>query len=510
LLVNNTIGSAPAWFNEGLAEYFSTFSISGDQRVNVGRPISSHVHLLRRSRMLPLRTLLQVDHKSPYYNERDKQSIFYAQSWALMHYLLLNSEQRASQLARFIDLISTKVPAEQAFSQSFNTSFEVMESELREYIRQDHYRMMQRTFERKLDPAKEMQSRSISEAEATAYLGDLLLHSERAETEAYLLKALSLDPNLAMAHASLGMLRFRQGRPEEARVSLERAVAANSQNYLIHYYYAYVLGRPPKDDGRPNYGYPPEVAALIRSELKKAIALRPDYPESYNLLAFINLVTNTDLDESILMLKRALESSPGRIDFMYMLGQIYMNKDNYRAARPLLEQVVQSQEEERVRRHASKLIETMAAIEEDRAKRRSTRSGMVTTSGTRLDSSNSEFEELTPIDPADVLREALRQPADGETQLQGSLLRVDCGPTGFIFVIKSGDRVWHLKTDSFRKLGLITYDPEVKGEITCGARSRANVVVVCYVPFGDKKGGVDGSLKSLAFVPSDFQLKPAQ
>ena len=99
LLVNNNSGNVPIWFNEGLAEYYSTVKVTDDQKFELGNPISSHVYLLRDKKMLPLRTLFQVDHKSPYYNERDKQSVFYAESWALMHYLILGKgAQRVSRL----------------------------------------------------------------------------------------------------------------------------------------------------------------------------------------------------------------------------------------------------------------------------------------------------------------------------------------------------------------------------------------------------------------------------
>src|SRR6185369_14442137 len=49
LLINNTFPSAPVWFNEGLAEYYSTFSITDDQKVVLGIPIASHVFRLRES-----------------------------------------------------------------------------------------------------------------------------------------------------------------------------------------------------------------------------------------------------------------------------------------------------------------------------------------------------------------------------------------------------------------------------------------------------------------------------
>ena len=65
-----------------------------------------------------------------------------------------------------------------------------------------------------------------------------------------------------MANASLGLLRVRQGKHDEARKRLERAVAASSQNYLIHYYYAYVLSREGNRDMETVMGMAPETAAI--------------------------------------------------------------------------------------------------------------------------------------------------------------------------------------------------------------------------------------------------------
>ena len=55
LLVNSTLGNVPTWFNEGLAEYYSSFNISEERKVTPGKPISNHVYLLRESKMLPCR-----------------------------------------------------------------------------------------------------------------------------------------------------------------------------------------------------------------------------------------------------------------------------------------------------------------------------------------------------------------------------------------------------------------------------------------------------------------------
>lgn len=508
LLVDNTLGDPPAWFNEGLAEYYSTFSISNDQKIELGSPIAGHVFLLRQNKMLPLRTLFQVDHKSPYYNESNKRSIFYAQSWALVHYLILNKNtDRLSQMAKFIDLNNAKVPLDQAFTQAFQMTFETMEKELRNYVSQNSYRVMQGHFERKLETDTAMESAPLTEAEAQAYLGDLLLHSRRKEAESYLTKALELDANLAMAHASLGMLRFREGKHNEARKSLERAVALNSQNYLSHYYYAYSLSRSSPDDGSLTQGYPPELTAKIREHLRKAILLRPDFPETYNLLAFVSLVTNEEVNESIQTLKRQIQVNPGRADFKFMLAQLYTRNDDYKSARSLLEELTKVSKDEELARRSQSLLTQVARMEELSEKLKAQRaSGNQLFTSTVVTSGSGETTSAGPEDPSSYLREALRKAAADETRVQGLLVLLDCGPKGLVFHVKTEKGVLRLNAKSFEGVEITTYSSDVQGEITCGPRKPENMVVVCYTAATDKRS--DGMLRSLEFVPKDFVLNP--
>jgi tetratricopeptide (TPR) repeat protein len=509
LLVENTFQDAPVWFNEGLAEYYSTFSITDDQKVVLGSPISNHVFLLRESKMLPLRTLFEVDHKSPHYNEKNKQSIFYAQSWALMHYLIIGKAGKLEQLGKFMELLNTKTPLDQAFQQAFETPFDVMEKDLREYVKKDRYNVLNGHFENKLALDTSTEVTALTEAEAQAYLGDLLLHSNRKDAYTYLEKALKLDPNLAMAHASLGMAYFREGKVKEAHASLERAVAANSQNYLAHYYYAFTLSRETPDGRVTVAGYSPEVAAKIREHLQKAIALRPDYPESYNLLAFVSAVTGEGIDEAIAAMKRVLSISPGRQDFINMLAQLYLRKQDYKSARGLLEQVAKSNADEEDRQQAETLLNQISSYEAALAqiaeakKRGGGSEPTVATVGTDADSSAPQ----QPPDPSSYLREVLRAPKEGETQLQGTLVKIECDAKGIVFVVQSGGRVLRLVTKTFEDIDITTYDPKSGSEITCGPRKQESVVVVCYVPNTDKRVKADGVLKSVEFVPADFKLK---
>ena len=509
LLVNDTFGKTPAWFNEGLAELYSTLSVSDDQRVVIGRPIRRHISTLQQNSLLPLRTLLEVDYKSPFYNESQKQSIFYAEAWALMHYLMMTDNGvRAPHVLEFLQLLNAHTALEPAFQKAFNTSIESFESALRGYVLQDHFRSNDLTFARKIQPSIEMTSASLSEAEVFAYEGDLLIHSNRNEAETYLLKAVALDPNLIQAHASLGMARYRQGRMSEALPSLERAVEANSQNALVQYYYAAILSRPAENETTLTLGLAPETAAKARAALKNAIALRPDFHDSYNLLAYVNLVMGTDIDETIELLNGVLARSPERNDHRYMLGQLYMHKDDYKQARPLLERVAAGNLEANVRSHAQKLLGVMTEIEELEVKKEEARRarGFATSNGNQPQIGAAANQAIN--DPSADLREVLHLPTTGEARVAGVLMSIDCEANGLVFVVKTQERTLRLRADSFQQVRRVSFTADVRGTITCGARKPENPVVVCYLPISDKRANSDGVLSSVEFVPREFQLVP--
>jgi tetratricopeptide (TPR) repeat protein len=510
LLINNTFPRAPVWFNEGLAEYYSTFSITDDQKVVMGIPITSHVFRLRESQMLPLKTLFAVDQSSPHYNERNKQTIFYAQSWALVHYLIIGKKVgQVEQLGKFLRLVDAKTPVDQAFQQAFGVPFETMEKDLRNYVNGNKYYSLTGHFEKKLEVDTTAEAIPLTDAEVQAYLGDLLLHSHRTDAYTYLERAVKLDPNLAMANTSLGMAYFREGKVNEAHASLERAVAANSKNYLAHYYYAFTLSRSGPGGGPTIAGYPADVAAKIREHLEKAIALRPDYPESYSLLAFVSLVTGKGIDESIMSMKKITASLPGRHDLTFMLAQLYLEKGERKLAREMLEQVVKLSADEEVRRDAAGLLSDISNFEKATQKaaedEKQSAHAAADENQVIIQPNN---KPAPPPDPSSYLREALRPPKAGETQVQGTLARIECDAKGMVFVVQAGTTLLRLRATGFSDIELTTYDPSMRGDISCGERKPANVVVIAYVVNADTKLKINGILKSIEFVPSDFKLKP--
>ena len=513
LLVNNSLGktSAPPWFNEGIAEYYSTFDIEDDRKVFLGNLISNHLELLRNTRLLPLDQLFAVDYHSLERNKHDARGLFYAQSWALIHYLIQGNEgKRTPQLSRFVDLLRAKTPLETAFKQAFQTDYDGMLKELKNYIQQRFFQGQVVTFEKKLEFDSEMKAAPITEAEANGYLGDLLHHINRDDdAQKRLEQALALDPKLAMARASLGMVFLDQKKFAEAKEQLRQAVAENSTNYLAHYYYAYVLSREVMSEGQPVHGIPAEAAQTMRAELRRAIALKPDFPESYHLLAFVNLVTGEELDESISLIKRAVALSPGSEQFSLVLGQLYLRKEDFNEARKSIEPLAKNGSEPHIRENAKNLLASISSYQEQLERFRAFRSQRPGDSAERpmLGGTGATTQALETHDPAFYLREALRKPGDGETQIEGILVRIDCDAKGITFVVKVGDGLLRLQSKNFEEMDITTFSPDIAGEITCGPRKPENNVVICYVPNSDAKAKTDGTIKSIEFVPKEFKLK---
>src|SRR5215813_2491513 len=87
----------PLWLSEGVSEFFGNSTV-GERDVQTGRADQSHLFTLQKNAWLPMDALLGVTKESPLYNERNPASLFYAESWAVAHYLLADAQARREQL----------------------------------------------------------------------------------------------------------------------------------------------------------------------------------------------------------------------------------------------------------------------------------------------------------------------------------------------------------------------------------------------------------------------------
>jgi tetratricopeptide (TPR) repeat protein len=503
LLVNNYFQRAPLWLAEGLAEYYSTSRLSGDKkRLSLGRPVKHRVQALRNRALMPLADLFAVDNQSPLYFEQDKRGLFYAQSWALAHYLL-NGEggARRAQLASFLKLLAAGESDREAFRNAFQTDLEGMSVELSAYVRRGNFPDRSETFESATEFDAELRARALTEAEALGHLGDLLMHAGRpVEAEGYLLAALERTPSLVPAHTSLGILRLRQQRLEEARRHLGAAIEADPQNHLAHYYYADALQREGLGMDLSDVSVKgfEEKTRLIRAALRRAIELAPDFLESYLLLAKVEIDRGGQLDEAITLLKKALAMAPRRQEFTLLLAQAHSNKGEFAEARALAETVARNGGDLLLREQAGKVLELISAREE-----RAARAKSQAEEAARLEASMPRTI-TQPCDMPDPGPQHKKLRFDGE-QVCGQLKSIECADEGVVFMVEAGGRALRLRADAINLVRFVTYTTAVKGQVACGAREPSVPVLVTYRLKKDSVPGFDGVPVAVEFIPLEWE-----
>lgn len=509
-LVNNNIGrvNIPPWFNEGLAEYYSTFQIESDQIVSLGTINKKHLSLLQKSRLMPLETFFNIDNYTLQRQGNDGAGLFYARAWALMHFLMQSGDgTRNRQLNKFIDLVTSGKEAKQAFGETFGFDYATMESELKKYIEQKNYRTTVINLKEKLVFDREMQTSNISEAEAKTVLGDLLYHTNRLpEAAALLEEALKLDAGSGAANAALGLVKMRQQNLAEAENYLEKAVALDGENYLTLYRYAYVLSR----EGMTKFGfvsdYDAERAEKMRAALKKAIRLNPNFAESYNLYAFVSAVRNESTDEALDYVNKALKLAPGNQWYLIRAAELYSHKNDFVNARRIAQKVFQTAPDDELRVYAQNTINNINFLEAQLENLKNF-SKEPPTDVTDRQLTEEELALLNEKALIESINRNLRRPKANEKRILGFLTKIECRNDDVIYSVKAENQNLRLRSDNFDSLYLMSYDRQMaEDEVGCGTIKKEHFAVIIYRASGNASAKSAGEIVSVEFVPQNFKL----
>ncbi len=512
-LLNTTFGKSqvPPWFNEGLAEYYQMFAIEDDQKVQLGRLQNGHLQLLQQSKLIPLKDFFAITNFSLHQNGNHSRSIFYAQAWALIHYLIQgNGGVNVDGLGRFLQQVMSNVDQEKAFQASFGVDYATMEKALKKYVEQRTFRGTIVTLKNKLVFDDKFTVSPITEAVANAYLGDLLYHTnEYPAADAHLQKALQAEPNLSMAHTSLGLVKMRQRDFAAAKRHLEHAMADDQKNHYAHYNYAYVLSRESMDEFGYVRSYPPDVATKMKNAFRKSIELNPEFSESYRMLAFVLMIENSDLDEAIAVLKKGLQYQPGSQHYAMLLAQIYLRQEKFAEAKVIAERLSKTAEDETMRRNAEQISSTIAQYEE--AKKNSEM--VLSVDGDGSPRSRPTFvrreaiseEQIAKIEKDREIRNinvAIGQPAEGEKRTLGKLTKINCAKSEVVYDATVDGANIRFASKDFQSLDLqVMHEGTTDISVGCEANISNELVVITY-----KQEPTKNMLTSLHFVPADFRL----
>jgi Flp pilus assembly protein TadD len=326
----NNYPDLPLWFNEGMAEYYSTFKVAGGE-AKIGQPILPHIIWLNGNAMIPLAQLVEMGRSSRDYNEGDRRGVFYAESWALVHYLLTGSPERRQQAAQYLRDLADGVRSAEAFQRAFG-DLAILERDLRGYVRSGAF-----SYQRLLVTQEANISLSITPLSwpDTLYrLGDLLLHNgdeTHAAAEEHFRAALEASPGHGPARAGLGRIAQDAGRLAEARAHYEQAAQAAPDDFFLQYLLGLSLLEPAPDPG-----------ALPRAEaaLRQAVKLRPDFAEGWGRLAQAVSYENPLPADAVAIFETAWHLMPSRADFAFNLALIYAQTGQRAKAQDLIDKVL--------------------------------------------------------------------------------------------------------------------------------------------------------------------------
>jgi tetratricopeptide (TPR) repeat protein len=309
----------PLWLNEGLAEFMQNTEIR-DKDVLLGEPSVDDILYMRQNKLIPLDVLFKVDAKSPYYHEEQKGSVFYAESWALTHFLMVTDhDKHVNRMGDYMNLVSHNEDPLTAAEKAFG-DLKQFQKALEGYIQQASYKEFILSSAAALIDESTYKVRPLTQVEFDARRADVLSNVDReTEARALLDSVLKVDPNNVLAHETMGSLEVRAGHQDEARKWYGEAVKLDSKDYLAYYNFASLsLNQPPGDNDKE-----------IEDSLRTAIQLNPRFAPSYDRLAVFFAMRHENLDEAHTLDLRAISLDPSEVAYWENCANVLMAMQRY-------------------------------------------------------------------------------------------------------------------------------------------------------------------------------------
>jgi hypothetical protein len=303
----------PLWLDEGLAEFYGNTSIESNQS-GVGMPNETQLQTLKNSQFLPIDQLLTIDRTSPLYNTAEHSGIFYAESWALVHYLTISPDVRGQDLLnKYLHALHATDDPIEAANQSFGDLKKISEK-LNNYIHQFSFQYERVQLQSKLSE-KDFTARRLSAAEGVLGQADFLLRSSHLpEGLEQLHEVEKLDPATPGYHSEFGHYHLLKADYANAEKELQSAIAANPNDVPAHIDMAFLYLR------RDNYTK--ESTPKIRAELEKVLTASPDFAAAHAFLSIAYAQDPAkDTDRAFKAARRASELEPGNLAYFIDIGK---------------------------------------------------------------------------------------------------------------------------------------------------------------------------------------------
>lgn len=449
-ILNQNVRAIPPWLDEGIAEFYATARIRGKD-IDLGRPSEHNVTILRETAALPLETLFQVDHASPYYQEQDKGTIFYAQSWALVHYMMIR--QSANPLLAYLELIDQGVGSVEAATRAFG-DLGKLHQELEDYIRSYSYPYLQLKSSARLEDLA-LTARPLTPVESVAIRGDFLAHVRRYDEARTLLRqAMDEDESNVQARESFGVIELTQNNLLEAARWFSEAARLGSQNYLAHFYDAMLIEKE---------GFNEKHLAEAEASLKRSTELNPYYAPAFGALASVMTRQGRDLKAALAVAERAMELDPDDQGYQLIAASLQVQLGEFESARQTAEQVIANAKTPEDRTEAENVLMEIQKyrthLQQQREAEERARADEAAFEK-RVEQASRDFDERQKREASEVIGKSAQgkgplPPANGKRGwFIGMITSVSCNnPPGLALTLRGSVKSLRLHTANYFKIG---------------------------------------------------------
>ncbi len=514
-LLNYNYPPAQGWFDEGLAEYFGSLRV-GDKQVEIGadpelspewyedifeekRRIpntpQSLTQLLSSPVWLSMVDLFSMKHDTSGQREGTHHTLYYAQSWMVIHYLV--NKNKMPETGTYFDLVlNQKVPVEKAMVKAFDLSPAQMEEAVRRYFKSLPSLDIAQDRSKSPDdqPAVPQPSHlpapfgpdeigmavsEVKDAEARAVIGDIMARiPEHRDQALHDLQQLTEDPkDNEPAQRALAWDHITQKQFDAASENLDRAAELNSQDPWIWYYRSALKYRKAQATRQEMKGL-----ANMMQELRAALDWYPELADAFNMLG-VARVEGGGLNSALEAQRQAIALAPRNLEYQFNLGQIYVAGKKWDLAREVFTRL-KSGPDSQAASAAKKQLEDLDSLQKygirpQRAGEAPAPAGAASTPTAAKSSTDDEDSEEPPKAPP------AKPPAPVAVQfLKGKLVSSDCSkPPGAILTVLSGMKTYKLHTLDHKSLLVIGED-----HFSCEWRNRT--VAVNYRPAAKNEGEV--------------------
>ena len=515
LMLNYNYPPTQGWFDEGFAEYFSSIKLDNKQvemgsdpelasaysedllgnQTEARTPPKSLTELLSSWVWLSLPDLFTMKHDTSKYQEGTHRTLFYAQSWMTMHYLL--NKDKLSETGTYFGLVQLQhMPVEEAIQQAYGMTPAQFDKAVKDYFHsltqlfqnQDAARQPGATTSaagvyRSAVPLGPddiaINAKPMTEADADAHLAEVMVRiPERREQGLReidrILKLTDKNGQVIdneVAHRALAWAHLDKKEFTEVAEELGNAAALDPHDVWNRYYLALVKYRTAQTNHEETSGL-----ANMMIDLKATIDWYPDFAEAFNMLAMAR-IEGGGAASALEAMKQAIVLSPRNELYALNMGKVQEASKKWTAAEETFERL-----------KSSNNPQIAAAAKHELEELPTFRKYGVSPSAPKRSAQASPFDELEQEAQKRAQAPDPRVPDKRPTVFsKGILTSVDCSkaPAATVMV-NTGTRSMKLHTGDYKALLVIGED-----QFSCDWRNRK--VAVNY----KAAGAGDGDLVSL-------------